>query len=453
MNTFNVASAGKSHRPSVTDADPLAAVGRTPLGADGLAAAPVTRSAPHGSFGSPPLKRNGRVARCEAGRPGALATKAGRTCRLGAALLLAGCASLGGDREETIPSLSPLEPLVSVRTLWSTSAGSGGGSDWLVLTPAIEGGRVYSADARGRISAYDAESGRSVWRTDTRADVTGAVGAGEGLVAAGTNEGEVIALTAESGEIAWRAEVSSEVLSSPRIVGERVIVRTLDGKLFGLDAGSGGRRWIHDGGAPSLSVRGTGPATVVAGMVVAGFDNGRLAAIRAGTGEVMWGARVSSARGRSELERLADIDTAPVIREGVVYAASHDQEIAAFEAATGREVWRRDIASHSGLAVDQDLLYVADADGSIQALDRLSGGTVWGEDSLVGREPVWPAVHGPFVVFADREGYLHWLRREDGKPATRIRFGGGRPAGRPILDGDTLIALGAAGRLTAFVLE
>lgn len=371
-----------------------------------------------------------------------------------AALALAGCTTLGKSREDAVPPLPRIDPLASVRIPWSRDAGGGIGRHWLVLAPTVEDGRVFVADARGRVFSHDAESGRSRWRTDTEAAVSGGVGAGAGLVLVGTEEGEVIALDAETGDAVWRAQVSSEVQSSPRVVGGAVVVRTLDGKLFGLDAGSGEQRWTYDGGVPSLSVRGTGSPAAASGVVFSGFDDGRLAAVRAASGEILWEARVSSARGRSEIERLTDVDTEPAVEEGTVYAASYDQAIAAFDAETGRELWRRDLASHSGLAADPDLLYAADRNGTVQALDRLSGATVWREDSLAGRDPAWPVVHGPFVAFADREGYVHWLRREDGRPAARTRRPvGDRLAGPPVLHGGALVVYGAGGRLSAFELE
>ena len=385
-------------------------------------------------------------------RRGAAAARLVRAAALGAGagLLLSGCAMLGGDREDEIPSLAPIEPLAAVETSWSADAGSGTGREWLVLVPAVDAGRVYAADARGRVSAYDAESGRSVWRSDTDADITGGVGAGAGLVLAGTENGEVIALRAENGEIAWRTQLTSEVLSPPRAAGDRVVARTLDGKLFGLDAGSGEVRWSYDGGVPSLIVRGTGSPAVAAGVTIAGFDNGRVTAVRSATGEVLWEAAVSDPRGASEIERLTDVDTEPVVEGGAVYAASYERAVAAFDAETGRTLWRRPIASRSGLAADADLLYVADAGGAVQALDRVSGATAWTQESLTGRGPAWPAVHGPFVAVTDSEGYVHWLRREDGRPAARTRSGAGRIAGPPARHGDALIAYWEGGRLTAF---
>lgn len=369
----------------------------------------------------------------------------------GAGVLLSGCAMFGGDRDEpAVPSLAPIEPLATVEAVWSADAGSGTRGEWLVLAPAVDAGRVYAADARGRVSAYDAASGRPVWRSDADADVTGGVGAGEGLVLVGTEDGEVVALRAENGEAAWRAQLTSEVLSRPRVAGGRVVARTLDGKLFGLGAGSGEVHWTHDGGAPPLTVRGTSSPAVLADAVIAGFDNGRVAAVRSATGEVRWEAAVSDPRGVSEIERITDVDTEPVIEGGAVYAASYERAVAAFDAGTGGALWRRPIASRSGLAADADLLYVADAEGSVLALDRLSGATVWEEASLAGRGPAWPTVHGRFVAVTDVEGYVHWLRREDGRPAARTRSGGGPIAGPPARHGDALIAYWGGGGLTAF---
>lgn len=386
------------------------------------------------------------------GRARAAFARLVRAAALGAAslALLGGCAMFGGDRDDEVPDLAPIEPLAAVEATWSADAGSGIGRDWLVLAPAVADGRIYVADARGRVSARDAASGRSVWRTDTNADITGGVGAGGGLVLTGTEDGEVIALRQATGEVAWRAQLTSEVLSRPRIAGDRVVARTLDGKLYGLDAASGEVRWIHDEGVPALTVRGTSSPVIESGVAITGFDNGRIAAVRSATGELLWEGLVADPRGRSELERLADVDTEAVVTGGVVYAASYERAVAAFDAETGRTLWRRNIRVRSGLAADADLVYVADTGGSVQALDRISGARVWTQVSLAGRAPAWPVVHGAYVAVTDIEGYVHWLRREDGRSAARIRSGEGQLAGAPARHDDALIAYWRSGQLTAF---
>lgn len=422
--------------------------------------APGRPSARPGEAAVGALDRAGQVAaEKEPPRPGLhrrAGTSAARACVLGGAILLAGCSLLGvggEDREDEIPPLPTLAPLAAVETSWTADAGAGIGDHRLVLTPAVAGGRLYVADARGRVSAFEAGTGRTAWQTDTRAEITGGVGTGNGLVVAGTAEGEVLALSAESGEVAWKSTVSSEVLSRPRVAGDRVVVRTLDGKLFGLDSGTGETRWSYDGGVPSLSVRGTGSPAILSDVAFSGFDNGRLAAVRHTNGEVLWEAVVSSARGQSELDRLADIDTEPVIVQGTVHAASYERVVAALDGETGRVLWRRDIETRTGLAADPDFLYVASTDGTVQALDRVSGATVWTEDSLAGRSPAWPSVHGAFVAVVDSEGYVHWLRREDGRPAARTPTGGGKVAGPPAVEENRLVVYWGRGTLTAYALR
>ena len=427
MRHASIAPNGTLHRT-------IPAGARPPAGPDGGSRGPSF--ADRGRIDARPRRR---VAARLAGAPA-----------LGAAVLLSGCTMFGGDRGDEIPTLVPLDPLAAVETPWSIDAGSGIGRHFLVLAPAVANGQVYVADAGGRVSAWDAASGRSGWRTDTDADITGGVGAGGGLIVAGTENGEVIALRAASGAEAWRAQLSSEVLGRPGIAGDRVVVRTLDGKLFGLDAETGETRWTYDGGVPSLSVRGTGSPVIESGVAITGFDNGRLAAVRSLTGELVWEGLVADPRGRSEVERLADVDTEPVLAGGVVYAASYERAVAAFDAETGRPIWRRAIASRSGLAADGDLLYVADTGGAVRALDRTSGAGVWTQESLSGRGPAWPVVHGAYVAVTDLEGYVHWLRREDGQPAARTRSGSGPIAGPPARHGDVLIAYWGGGRLTAF---
>ena len=407
--------------------------------------------------GSAPLAeagpaRHGRPRGRRPGRRPSFASRLAAPAAIAATTLVAGCGWFGGDRDE-IPDLAPIEALATVETLWTTDAGSGIGRHSLVLAPAVRGGRVYVADARGRVTAWDAASGRSIWRTRTRTDITGGVGAGGGRVLAGTENGEVLALAADTGEIAWRTQLTSEVLSRPQVAGGHVVVRTLDGKLVGLEAQSGEERWTFEGIVPNLTVRGTGSPAVVSGVSIAGLDSGRLVATRGDSGEVLWEASVSDPRGRSELERLADIDTEPVAVDGVVYAASYEREVAAVDVDTGRTLWRVAIPTRTALAADLELVYVADSEGTVHGLDRLSGTSVWAETSLTGRAPAWPVVHGPFVAVTDVEGYVHWLRREDGRPAARTGTGRGALAGPPALEGDVLFVYWAGGRLTAFEVD
>lgn len=376
-----------------------------------------------------------------------------------AVLALPGCSTitdfLGGGAEEA-PAPATLETIgsaIEVDTLWSRQAASGDGGQRLELGPAVAGGQVFAAGHKGDVAAYDPFTGERRWEVDTGVTISGGPGAGAGLVVAGSSAGDVIALSGADGTEAWRAKVSSEVLSAPA-VGERiVVVRTVDGKLFGLDTGSGERSWVYDRTVPALTLRGTSAPIIAGDLVVAGFDSGHLAAVSLADGRLVWESQVAPPTGRTELERLADIDADPVVVDGVVYVVTYQGRIAAFDLATGRGLWRREMSSHTGIGAGQRLLYVTDEQSRVWAIDRGSGSSLWRQDGLELRQATRPVELGQHVVVADFDGYVHWLSAEDGRFVARTRTAGGSAVlASPVATEAAVYVLGGTGKLTALAL-
>lgn len=370
-------------------------------------------------------------------------------------LALSGCGAitdfLGSDAEEA-PAPAKLEDIgsaIEIDTLWSRQAASGEGERRLELGLAVAGGQVFAAGHEGDIAAYDPLTGERLWEVDTGIPISGGPGAGAGLVVAGSSAGDVIALSGANGAEAWRAKVSSEVLSAPA-VGERiVVVRTVDGKLFGLDTGSGKRSWVYDRTVPALTLRGTSAPVIAGDLVVAGFDSGHLAAVSLADGRLVWESQVIPPTGRTELERLADIDADPVVVDGVVYVVAYQGRIAAFDLTTGRGLWRREMSSHTGIGAGQRLLYVTDERSRIWALDRSSGSSLWRQDGLDLRRATRPVELGQHVVVADFDGYVHWLSVDDGRFVARARTGASAVLAPPIATEAAVYVLGGTGKLTA----
>ena len=378
--------------------------------------------------------------------------------RFGALLIvlaLSGCGTitdfLGSDAEEA-PTPAKLESIgsaIEIDTLWSRQAASGEGERRFELGPAVAAGRLFAAGHKGDVAAYDPFTGDRMWEVDTGVSISGGPGAGAGLVVAGSSGGDVIALSAADGTEAWRAKVSSEVLSAPA-VGERiVVVRTVDGKLFGLDTRSGERSWVYDRTVPALTLRGTSAPVIAGDLVVAGFDSGHLAAVSLADGRLVWESQVAPPTGRTELERLADIDADPVVVDGVVYVVTYQGRIAAFELTTGRGLWRREMSSHTGIGAGQRLLYVTDEQSRVWALDRGSGSSLWRQDGLQLRQATRPVELGQHVVVADFDGYVHWLSAEDGRFVARVRAGGSAVHASPVATQAAVYVLGGTGKLTA----
>ena len=371
-------------------------------------------------------------------------------------LAISGCSGISGflsdDDDEPQPAeLVELETALGVDTLWRTRAASGEGRQRFDLRPAVTGGRVFVAGHEGDVAAYDSSDGTRLWKVDTGISISGGPGAGFDLVVVGSDSGEVIALAGANGAVAWRAPVSSEVLSAPAVGDGVVVVRTGDGKLFGIDANNGDRLWVHDRTVPVLTLRGTGAPVIAGAIVVAGFDSGHLVAVSLASGELLWEVQAASPTGRTELERLVDIDADPVVTDGIVYVASYQGNVAAYELTTGRRGWQREMSSGAGIGIGPSLLYVTDAEGHVWALDRSSGSSPWRQDGLALRDTTGPVGVGDHVVVGDFEGYVHWLSVDDGRFAARARVGGAVHAAPVVADGAIFI-LSARGELTAFAV-
>jgi outer membrane protein assembly factor BamB len=339
---------------------------------------------------------------------------------------------------------------VDVRTLWSGSLGDGSGKAGLKLRPAFDGGRVFASDLSGQVTAFDAGAGAQAWRVDTGMALSSAAGAGDGLVVVGGMDGAVVALDAASGEERWRATVSSEVLAAPAVSGGVVVVRVLDGRLFGFDAADGARRWVFDRGVPLLTLRGNGAPVVADGVVYAGYDNGKVVALNLSDGALRWEQALAQAEGRTELERMVDIDGELATNGSELFAATFRGQVGALTPDNGRVIWSRDFSSYAGVAMAGDKLLVVDAEGAVHALDVRSGASLWKQSGLLWRWPSSPAIVGDYAVVGDFEGFLHWLRLEDGAFAARTRLGDEGIRATPLVVGDTVYATSVEGRLGAW---
>ncbi len=379
-----------------------------------------------------------------------------RLSLLAALLLLAGCSTVTdwiSPAEVDPPAeLKEITPKVRAETFWSRDLGAGSDDKRLHLVPYYLDGRLYVAGADGEVTALDAASGRVLWQVELEAPLSGGPGAGQGLVVVGTLDAEVIALSLEDGSLRWRAPVSSEVLSTPAVAGDRVVVRTIDGKVQGLDLADGKEVWRYERQIPVLTLRGTSDPVVSGDHVICGMAGGKLINLDLRTGAVIWDVTVSVPSGRSELERLADIDGNPLVLDGLIYVATYQGEVAALEEASGEVLWRRKFSSYSGMAADRYNVYAADADGLVWALDADNGAARWRQEDLRNRRLSDVAVLDDTVAVGDFEGYVHLLSSADGALVGRTRVGSD-PITRGVLVADgVLYVMGDGGELAALRL-
>ena len=352
-----------------------------------------------------------------------------RVCFIVSFFMLAGCSTLTELRSDLADRVFGREPpnppaeLTEIKAVytpkvdWSAQVGEAARFDYI---PALDAGFVYEGNAEGELVKLDAANGQQAWRVNVGEPISGSVGAAGGLVMVGTSRGSVIAYDV-SGKQLWKAKVSSEVLSAPRYFDGVVIVRSGDNHIFGIDSVDGSRKWVYERVSPALSLRSSAGIVVDGGAVYAGFAGGKMAALRADNGKLLWEATIAQPRGVTEIERIADITSLPVIDGPVVYAVAYQGRVAAVDRVNGRVVWNRDISSYTGMSVENTRLFVSHALGSVYCLDYATGKTFWKQGSLANRRLSAPLPMGDLVAVGDLEGYIHILSRDDGSFSARIK--------------------------------
>jgi outer membrane protein assembly factor BamB len=314
------------------------------------------------------------------------------------------------------------------------------------FAPAARGEAVYAAAPDGAMVSVDPATGTQRWRVNAGKSLSAGIGADATSVVVGTDKGDVLAFDV-AGKPVWQAKVSSEVSGPPMPVDGTVIVWSIDGKIFAFSETDGARKWVYQRATPPLTVRRFAGGVVSRGGLFTGTPGGKLLGIDVATGALAWEGNVTTPKGSTELERIADITSLPVVEERQVCAAAYLGRVACFDVQRGTLAWSRDFGSLGGLTIDNRYLFLTDDKGAIQALDKATGASVWKQDKLAQRFPGGPVVIGDYVGVVDAEGYLHLLDRNDGALVGRVATDGKPAASQPIAVAEAAIWESTGGSL------
>src|ERR1700720_121401 len=368
-----------------------------------------------------------------------------------AALLLAAGCSKDKDVEPPATLVKNFKSTLPVKKLWSE--GVGGGKKQIKLRlglgPAIDNGLVFAASDKGEMVAVTLETGHHVWVKKLKMPISAGPAAGFGIVVAGSSKGAVIALDGATGRQLWRSQINSELLSAPAVSEKVVVIRSVDGRLHGLDMHTGKALWSVEQQVPRLSLRGTAIPVVAKEAAISGFDNGKVMAVSLITGDTIWDTALASPHGRTELDRLVDIDSAVRVVGENVFAAGFQGRTAMLALDSGQLWWSHDMSSYRGLAVDADNLYVTESDGTVVAMRQRDGAELWRNDKIKRRGLSAPIVTSTAIAVADFQGYIHWLDKGNGALVAREHISKQRVSNPPAGANDPIVVLTDGGPLAA----
>jgi outer membrane protein assembly factor BamB len=369
-------------------------------------------------------------------------------------LLLGGCGFFFGEEEGEQPAeLFSFDEQASFLRLWRVGVGNGQGNTFNKLRPAIDTDAIYAISNNGRVRAFDLENGNRLWQNNLDEEITGGVGMGSEYLFVTSANASLIALDKNTGELVWQSDTSSEVLSVPASEGNTVVVQAIDGSLSAYDARSGERIWIYENTVPALTIRGTSSPLIIGNAVLAAFDNGVIVSVALNNGTLNWDTRIAIPTGRSEIERLTDVDANLLLDGDSLLVPSLHGYLSMLDINTGQIQWRVEESSLVGVSTGFGNIYLVDERGHVKAYRRgAQNPEIWNNDQLDLRDISAPVSFNNYVAVGDFEGYIHLLSQVDGSFVGRYRLGSGGLRSIQSRNG-ILYAYGNRGDLVALRIE
>ncbi|KAB7895686.1 outer membrane protein assembly factor BamB [Rouxiella sp. S1S-2] len=376
--------------------------------------------------------------------------------------LLSGCSWFSG--EEDVVKMSPLPKVENQFTpteVWSTSVGDGVGAYYSHLHPAWKDNTIYAADRFGIVKALDADNGKEKWKvnlsenpgffsSNISAQLSGGVTVDGSNLYIGSEKAIVYSLNTADGTVAWQSKVAGEAISRPVISDGLVLIHTSNGILQALNQKDGSIAWSANLDMPTLSLRGESAPAVAFGAAIVGGDNGRVSAVLMKEGQMIWQQRISEPSGATEIDRLSDVDTTPVIVNGVVYTVAYNGNLVAMDLRSGQIMWKREVGSVNNIIVEGDRIYMVDQNDRVMALNTQGGVTVWTQSELLHRNLTAPVLYNGFIVVGDAEGYLHWLNTNDGRFVAQQKVDTSGLLSAPVVASDKLVVQAKGGEVYSF---
>jgi len=381
------------------------------------------------------------------------------------------------EQEELGPkALTGIEETIQIHQQWRYQVGSGMGTGYARLQPAVQNGHIYVASANGLVEALTLDSASVEWAINVGSELTAAIALGNNKGFVATDDGDLIALSLVDGEEVWRTNIKSEVLSVPVVKEGQIAVQTVDGQLYLISAENGKVRWSFDSNLPTLSIRGTSQPVFYDNMILAGFANGKVVGLNASNGAILWQERVGIPAGRSELERLVDVDGRLLVKDDILYVIGYQGHVMAIDLRSGKARWKREASSYHGPLSGLGNIYLVSDDDHILAIDDQTTNEVWSQIDLEGRQLSEPVLFANHIAVSDFEGYIHLINQVDGTlvgreqlvrppidwvrtgtyvmkhPSRHFAYDSGIRT-QLLVDGDNLITISNSGYLSLYTLN
>lgn len=375
------------------------------------------------------------------------------------ASMTTGCSLFGGEVDTIEVAPSPVtQTTFPLNELWNNSL-SGNTKIYSLLSPTVYDNVVYAAGRGGQVKAIDLATGKTLWNVDVSnssifrsqsALLSGGVNADDKYVYLGSERATLYTLDKSSGAIVWKKDVKGEVLAKPVSTESKVIVHTANGYLQALEQDTGNDIWDTNMEVPPLTLRGQSTPTVAYGAIILGDDSGHVNAYFAKDGQLIWQQRISQPSGSTEIAKLNDVDTTPVIEQGLVYAIGYNGNIVALDLSNGQTIWKKTLSSTHSIAINQNRIFAVDQDDNLYGLSKNGGAIIWKQSDLLHRQLTDPVIYQEYIVVGDYEGFLYLIDISTGDVVTKTQVSSSGLASKPIVVDNKIIIQAKNGNVYSY---
>lgn len=381
----------------------------------------------------------------------------------------------GGEADHTLHHLSAGG---SLKVAWSEDIHADAGRRAKLTSPPVAAdGKLYVIDTEARVSAFNMETGKRLWRSELTPDIDerfrireifsrpdpaqigfgGGVAFDSGRIFVTSGFGFVAALDAGTGEEIWRFQAGAPVRTPPTAYRGTVYFVTNSNELIALDERTGTRAWSYQSFEETARILSAASPAAAGDLVVAPFSSGEIVAFLADSGRAVWNDTLAQNTQLTALATLNDIAGSPVIDRGLIYVVSHAGRLAAIDIRTGNRVWEVPVASLQMPWVAGDYIFLISVDGELVCVNREDGAIVWlsqlrrykKEKKKKGRI-MWagPVLAGDNLILVSSHGEVAKVSPQGGVVVDTKRIGDGFTIS-PIVADDTIFLLSEEGKLYA----
>ncbi|VFP78483.1 Outer membrane protein assembly factor BamB [Candidatus Erwinia haradaeae] len=377
-------------------------------------------------------------------------------------ILVSGCSS--STSNDKIRNISPLLAIQNKFTpikLWTSTIKEEKENIYSKLHPASSNKTIYIANRYGIIKALSSCDGKEKWKIDLSehtnlfsknipALLSGGLAVNKNHIYVGTERAKIFSIHTIDGSIEWEKNVAGEVLSSPVISDNMLLVHTSNGILQALDKHNGFIKWSINLDKPTLSLRGESEPTIKFKTIILGSDNGYISAININDGQMIWQKKITKPHGSSTIDQLKDIDSSPLIINGIIYALAYNGNLTALTIESGQILWERNIGSAHDIISDGTKVFLVEKNDCLTAVSLEKGTKMWQQSDLLYRKLTPPILYNGYLVVGDQQGYLYWINPNTGKIISQNQIDKTGFISKPIISSENLLILQSKiGQVTA----